>query len=207
MVNIAIAEDQLLFSKLLRTYLNEFINYRVVLATDEREVMENLLFGDNPPDVLLLDIVMPDFDGIEFYKELKSKNSNQKVIFITQNVSLHYIQTCMQLGADGFIGKKSELSEIVKGIDAVISGNKFISSDAQRVLDRKNSLTNLNNLSKREYDILNLLSLGKSTHEIGEELYISFFTVETHKKNLYAKMGVSNIQELVARAKEVNLIN
>jgi DNA-binding NarL/FixJ family response regulator len=164
-------------------------------------------------DILVMDINMPVRDGIEVLKEFSIKGYCCKVIILSSYDDFKLVKEVIKLGASGYLSKECAGENILEAITTVSNGNPYYS---QNIKDKIfNSLTNSNDsnsmlgvpLTNREIEILKLISQEYSGKEIGEELFISASTVETHRKNLIKKLNVKNTIGLVKYALKHNLIN
>ncbi|WP_281232592.1 response regulator [Flavobacterium gelatinilyticum] len=172
---------------------------------------------EDKADVLVLDISMPEKDGIEVLKEFSQKQFPCKVIILSSYDDLKIIKEVMKLGAKGYLTKKCAGENIIEAIKAVYQGQEYF-SDAVRekifnIFSQNNPKLNKNVLienpilSPREIEIITLISLEYSGKEISEQLFISPNTVETHRKNILKKLNIKNTIGLVKYALKNNLIN
>lgn len=170
----------------------------------------------NKADILIMDINMPKKDGIEVLKEFSKNGFPCKVIVLSSYDDLKLIKEIMKLGASGYLTKQCAGENIVEAIHAVLSGqeyfcetvrekifNSFI-KDNPKLNEQKSLINSI--LTRRELDIIILISLEYSGKEISEELFISTNTVETHRKNIMRKLNVKNSIGLVKYAIKNNLI-
>lgn len=166
----------------------------------------------NPPDVVLMDIHMPETDGIEGVKLLKKYFPDTFIIMQTVFEDDENLFNSLLAGADGYILKKAPNEKLIAGIHEVVNGGAPMTpAIAKRVLEyfsKKNSKTQkeLYELSKREIDILSCLVKGYSQKMIASTLFISPFTVNNHIKNIYQKMHVHSVSEAVATAIQKNIV-
>lgn len=144
------------------------------------------------PDLLLLDINMPDMSGIEVLKVVKSKYPKVKVIMLTVHDDYAYAQDAMKNGADGYVLKDSDVDTLEQAIDMVLSGEKFIVPQIREVLHKKTSSSSENPLTSRESEVLKLLAEGYSNRNIADELGVSEKTVKNHMSSIFKKIGVSD---------------
>lgn len=166
-------------------------------------------------DILVMDINMPEKDGIEVLKDLSGSEFPFKVIILSSYDDLKLIKEVMKLGARGYLTKQCAGENIVEAIQAVENGEEYfcktvrdkIFSSFTRNNVKPNSETSNYSLTVRELEIIKLISLEYSGKEISEELSISTNTVETHRKNLVKKLNVKNSIGLVKFALKHNLIN
>ena len=157
------------------------------------------------PDVLLLDINMPDKSGIDLCKEIKAKYPNIYIIGLSSFNQQSYIQKMMQYGASGYVLKNASREEIVNAIESVMSGDIFFSHEAS-VTMRENKDARIPVITRREKEVLQLIAEGLINKEIAEKLFISTTTVDTHRNSLLSKFDVKNTANLIKLAAQFNLI-
>lgn len=167
-------------------------------------------------DILIMDINMPQKDGIEVLKEFSDKGFSCKVIVLSSYDDFKLIKEVLKLGASGYLSKQCAGDSIIEAIESVAAGQDYFSKNIQEKIfssftgntsaSENYEITNTM-LTDRELEILKLISMEYSGKEIGEELFISANTVETHRKNLIKKLNVKNTIGLVKYAIKHNLIN
>jgi DNA-binding NarL/FixJ family response regulator len=158
------------------------------------------------PDVLLLDINLPDKSGIDLCKEIKAKYPDIQILGLSSFNQQSYIQKMMQNGASGYVLKNASIEEIVKAIEAAMNGEIFLSDQASIAIDEnKNALTPV--ITRREKEVLMLIAKGLTNKEIADKLFISTTTVDTHRKNLLAKFQVKNTASLISLATQNELLH
>lgn len=157
------------------------------------------------PDVLLLDINMPDKSGIDLCKEIKEKYPSIFIIGLSSFNQQSYIQKMMQNGASGYVLKNATREEIVKAIERVVNGDIFLSSEASITM-RENKDAQIPVITRREKEVLQLIAEGLINKEIAEKLFISTTTVDTHRNSLLSKFDVKNTANLIKLAAQYNLI-
>lgn len=172
------------------------------------EIAENI-----PLDIILMDIDMPVLNGVEATRILKKKFDHLKIIIISMHGEKAMIKKMMEIGADGYLLKNATQEELFAAIDKVANGGKFFSEDITLSLLSDNHQTNQSNaatlaeLSEREIEILRWIAEGFSNKQIGEKLFISHRTVDTHRTNIMKKLDVNNIAGLIRIALKNNLIS
>lgn len=167
------------------------------LLPDAMSLLE--ILEKNVPDVLLLDIGLPDIDGIELAERLKISHPQLPILIISANTGDEYLIGAVKAGVQGFMPKDIEKAELCNAIRKVASGEKYFSNEISQNL--QNAFINhfdTIELSDREKEIALLLSEGLSFKEIGNQLFISGRTVETHKNNTLKKLDLKNTMQLVA---------
>ncbi|MDZ4824611.1 MAG: response regulator transcription factor [Flavobacteriales bacterium] len=151
-------------------------------------------------DVVLLDIDMPEMNGIDTTKAIRKEFNGIKIIILTMHDEKAMIKMLLNMGADGYLLKNSDKAELIRAIDDVMAGKQHLSPEATSVLlspDKGNRSGKLADLTEREVEILKLVAEGLSNKEIGDKLFISHRTVDTHRTNLMTKLEVHNVAGLV----------
>ena len=164
------------------------------------------------PQVVLLDIDMPKMNGLEVLQKIKEKKIKVKVIILTVHNEIEYLIKAVNIGIDGYMIKDSESSELRKAIFHVIDGETYIQPSLipllkSRILERDKDEIKIEKLTKRELEILKLLSIGLYNKEIGEKLNISERTVKNHVSNIFRKIDVTDRTQAAVFAIKNNLVN
>lgn len=157
------------------------------------------------PDVILLDINLPDKSGIDLCKEIKEKYPDIYVLGLSSFNQQSYIQKMIQNGASGYVLKNASGEEIRKAIEVAMQGDTFLSSEA-RVTMRENRDAQVPVITRREKEVLKLIAEGLTNKEIAGKLFISTTTVDTHRNSLLSKFNVKNTANLVRMAAQFNFI-
>jgi DNA-binding NarL/FixJ family response regulator len=165
-------------------------------------------FIGNTADVLLMDISMPGMDGIELCAVMKSRYPGVFILGLSTYSQGIFIKKMMENGASGYILKNTSREELMKAIRTVNDGGIYFSGEAGESLReyQKSSVSKLPELSRREKEILGLIAEGYTNPQIAEKLFLSSFTVDSHRKNLLAKLDVKNTATLIRLAVERKLI-
>jgi DNA-binding NarL/FixJ family response regulator len=156
------------------------------------------------PDVLLLDINLPDISGIELCKQIISVYPGQKILALTTYTERVFIQQMLDNGACGYVLKNASSEEIMEGVVEVNKGNKYLCAEAENLL--KKSQENELMITRRESSVLKLLAEGLTNLEIAEKLFISPLTVDSHRKNLIVKLQARNTASLIKIASDRGLV-
>ncbi len=157
------------------------------------------------PDVILMDINLPDKSGIDLCKEVREKYPSVFVIGLSTFNQQSFIQKMMDNGASGYVLKNATQEELMEAIETVASGKTFLSDEAAQSL-RKNNEGEIPVLTRREKEVLELIANGMTNNEIAQKLFISVTTVDTHRKNLLAKFDSRNIASLIKMAMQMQMI-
>lgn len=210
-ISVLIADDHTIVRSGVRMLLEAESDIRVVgEALNGREALE--LTESLQPDVVLMDITMPEMDGLEATKQLKSRFPHINVLVLTMHRSDDYFFEMLKAGASGYILKGAKTSELINAVRIVQQGQIFLyPSMTQKLVQGYIQLAEWDNegepsLSPREKEILQLLAEGYSNKEIAEKLVISPSTVHSHRGNLMDKLGLGNRRDLIQYARKRGLI-
>lgn len=157
------------------------------------------------PDVILMDINLPDRSGIDLCKEVREKYPSVYVIGLSTFNQQSFIQRMMQNGASGYVLKNATQEELLEAIETVASGKTYLSDEAASSL-RKTTGSEIPVLTRREKEVLELIAEGMTNNEIAAKLFISVTTVDTHRKNLLAKFDARNIAALIKTAMQHQML-
>ena len=165
-------------------------------------------FVNNTADVVLMDISMPGMDGIELCAVMKEKYPGIMILGLSTFNQGIYIKKMVENGASGYILKNSSKTDLIKAIHAVHKGYIYFSGEVGMALQeyQKIATAELPALTSREKEILELIAEGFTNPQIAEKIFLSPFTVDSHRKILLAKLGVKNTASLIRLAVEINLI-
>lgn len=157
------------------------------------------------PDVILMDINLPGTNGIELCKEVKSKYPSVFIIGLSTFNQQSFIQKMIDNGASGYVLKNVTQEELVMALETVIKGKIYLSDEAAITL-RNKANDQIPILTRRELEVLELIANGMTNNEIAEKLFISVTTVDTHRKNLLAKLEAKNVASMIKIATKLQLI-
>ena len=215
-IRVVLVDDHVFVRDGIKSLLKNEANIEVVgEATDGLEALKAVQI--NQPDLLILDIRMPNLNGIEVIEKLRSQNNSVKIVMLSMCDSEEYVLKSIKAGADGYLLKGSSKEEFLKALNTVSKGGKYFSGDISSILisqllhqntfsESKQLISDEMMITKREKEILALLLSGKGNKEIAEVLDISKRTAEVHRFNLMKKLKVKNLIELSNKATEYALI-
>lgn len=213
MINVFITDDHQLVLEGLKILLDGENEISVKQCFRSAGLLITALKSELP-DVVLLDINMPEMNGIEACKIIKKDYPELKVIALSMISESNLIKLMLKNGADGYLHKNAGKDEIIEAIRDVKQGKKYLSQEISDIIigqehkdDHKISNSPFPKLSRREEQILEMIIDEKTTQEISEQLFISFGTVETHRRNIMIKLGVKNTAGMVRIALQYNLIS
>lgn len=163
------------------------------------------------PDIILMDIGMPVMDGIEASRILKKEHPTIKILVLSMYAEQKHIKDMLKIGVDGYILKDSGKEEFLNAIDVLMNDETYFDKRVSAVImnsfqPQKKQQNTYTPLTDREKEIVKLVAEGKSTAEIASLIHLSSLTVETHRKNIYTKLGMNKIAGLVKYALEEGLI-
>jgi DNA-binding NarL/FixJ family response regulator len=204
MVNLQIVDDHKLVVECLKKLINESGIARV---TGEYYDLKTCRLGleQVQPDVLLLDIALPDGDGVDFCAELKTKYPDLKIIMLTTYKEFSIAKRSLFNGALGYILKNAEIEEMLAGIEAVSRGEQFLCEEIDLLLKEKR-YEDVVWLSNREREILKYIAEGYTTKEIANFIHRDEETVRTHRRTLLIKLEAKNTPVAVKKGMEMKLI-
>ncbi len=207
---IIIVDDHQIVLDGLMLLLSKIENVDVLQGfTNPKEALTFLEY--NTVDIVITDLSMPEMSGLILTERIKAGNKNTKVIALTMHNDVKSIKSMVQLGADGYILKNTDFDVLQSALETVISGQQYFGTEILEAIvnDFKPSVEldgKKINLSRRELGILELIAKGMTTDSIAEQLFISKHTVNSHRRNLNVKLGVSRPAELISKAKSLGLI-
>ena len=203
MIRVAVVDDHKIVADGLERLINESGTTSVVgKAYSVTECRKLLKTGQ--PDVLLLDISLPDGNGIELCPEIKRKYPQVKILMLTSYGELATITHALDAGADGYVLKNSMPEEVLEGIRTVAEGGRFLCDRVNSLLQNyeKHSLE----LTRRELEVLRYIKEGLTSAEIADRICRSFDTVRSYRKALYIKLNAHSTSELISKAVELGLV-
>ena len=159
------------------------------------------------PDVLLMDINLPDTSGIDLCKEVKEKYPSICILGLSTFNQQSFIEKMIANGASGYVIKNATQQELMEAIQTVVKGKQYLSFDAAVALRKPDTENNIPVITRREKEVLGLIAEGMTNIEIAQQLFISNTTVDTHRKNLLSKFEAKNTAELVKLAIFCKLIS
>jgi len=200
MIKVLLADDHSIVREGLRRIVEESEDMEVIAeAADGREAIRQVL--RKAPDVAVIDISMPDLDGLEVVNRLRTDCPELPIIILTMHEEEQYVVRAIEAGAMGYITKRSAPEQLVAAIRKVMAGGRYLTEEAVELLALRvargtNARSPLDTLSMRELQVLRRLALGHTNREIAESYHISIKTVDTYRSRLLKKLNLRNNAEL-----------
>jgi DNA-binding NarL/FixJ family response regulator len=210
LTSIIIADDHEIVRYGISTYLSAHEDIEIVgEAASGEECLK--LCKEEKPDLCLLDISMPDKNGIETAKDIREIDPEIKILILSMYEDEQVLNEVLKIGINGYLLKGTGKDELLNGIRVIMKGQQVFSDSISKMITDSflgKKMDSLNSdLTKRELEILTLIVDGKTSKEIANELFISPRTVDTHRANLMQKLKLNNIADLVRYAIKENLVN
>jgi DNA-binding NarL/FixJ family response regulator len=201
-IKIVVVDEHKILREGLTTLINKQPNMETIgEATDGREALE--IVTKLSPDLLLMDVTMPNLNGIEATRKIKSKNPSIEIIALSLHSDRRYVLGMIDAGASGYLLKECAFDELVRAINTVMAGKKYLSPEISDILveeyvrkDGPDKTMIYSKLTPREREVLQQIAEGKSTKGIAKDLSISLKTVETHRQHIKKKLKATSIAEL-----------
>jgi len=219
-IRILLADDHDVVRSGLRALLRTSPDFAIVgEAVDGEEAVR--MTEETKPDVVIMDISMPNLDGIAATKVIKDKLPDVKVVILTVHEDEEYAYQVLRAGASGYVLKNAGKKDIFKAIESAVSGQRFFSPGISNIMvesfiKRANEQpkvepqpvsTSDQPLTKRELEVLKYIALGHTNRQIAEALFLSFRTVNTHRANIMQKLDIHETAGLVRYAISIGLVN
>lgn len=190
----------------IESLLQQDTAINVVLKTDCGHKVIDYMRA-NPVSLVILDVELSGTDGFTLVRRIKTQQENTKILFLSSKSEKFYAVRAIQAGANGFVSKRKELEDIYNAVEMLLAGYSFFPSDTLKFINKPNAHNKNGDmpLSNREVTVLRLLVKGLSNKEIGEQLLVSNKTISTHKTNIFHKLNITCLIELIdyARAKDL----
>lgn len=204
---IIIADDHTLFINGLKLLLKEEPWIEVIdVANDGRELLD--ILTKTTPDLILLDINMPAMNGLDAARYIKQTHSSIKLIILSTYNEDHLVDKAKQVGINGYLLKNSSKEDLLQTIRLVINNQSafpYLEPKKENIFDKEDTFLKQFNLTKRETEIILLLKNNLTNQQIADQLFLSIYTVETHRKNIMQKLGLKTPVALMKFIIEKNL--
>ena len=219
-ITSVLVDKQNIFRAGLKAFFKEQQEANVSVIGEESTAEGLILFlhKNLSTELVLLDLNLPDQDGLELIPQIRKQFKGVKIMVLTSYSDYKFVGQALKNGADGYILKSNEPSDLIEGVNEVMAGNTYIAPGLHITPPNGNRLTNgkkamyedrfviKQKLTKREHEVLELITQAKNNKEIAKELYISDQTVGVHRKNIMRKLGVRNTINLIKFALENQIV-
>ncbi|KAA0901663.1 fimbria biosynthesis transcriptional regulator FimZ [Enterobacter hormaechei] len=206
--SVIIMDEHPIVRMSIEVLLQKNKNIQVKLKSgDSHEVLDCI--RNHPIDLVILDIEMTGTDGFVLLKRIRNLNKDIKVLFLSSKSEAFYAGRAIRAGANGFVSKGKDLGEIYNAVEMILTGYSFFPSETLSFINHLGSRTGAAvdmPLSNREVTVLRYLANGLSNKEIADQLLLSNKTISAHKSNIFSKLGVQSIVELIDYAKAHELL-
>lgn len=206
--SVIIMDEHPIVRMSIEVLLQKNKNIQVKLKSgDSHEVLDCI--RNHPIDLVILDIEMTGTDGFVLLKRIRNLNKDIKVLFLSSKSEAFYAGRAIRAGANGFVSKRKDLGEIYNAVEMILTGYSFFPSETLSFINHLGSRTGAAvdmPLSNREVTVLLYLANGLSNKEIADQLLLSNKTISAHKSNIFSKLGVQSIVELIDYAKAHELL-
>ncbi len=210
-IKVLIADDHSMVREGLKQLIELEDDIEVIAqAGDGKETIKKIF--EFEPDIVLLDINMPIMNGLEVLEELKKMNKEVNVLLLTIHNEVEYLYRAVEIGVEGYVLKDSESDVLIKAIRSIHSGESYIQPNMASLLFKKingelDYQVRHHKLTRRETEVLKLITLGSLNKEIADELCISEKTVKNHVSNIFKKIEVSDRTQAAVYAIKNNIVN
>ncbi len=212
-IKIAIADDEALFRKGMKLILNAYQEFNVEIEAEHGvHLIEQLRAANELPDILLLDLKMPEMNGIEVAKVVQKEFNEIKIIVLSTHFSRAFVINMIELSAVAYLPKNSQPTEVAETIKAVYEKGFYYNNDVlgmirENIISKTKAKANFEfDLTAREKEILQLICEQYTAPEIAEKLFISPRTVDGHRNNLLSKLNCKNVAGLVVLALQHKIV-
>lgn len=206
-IKIIIADDHTLFINGLKLLLKEEPWIEVIdVANDGKELLD--ILTKTTPDLILLDINMPVLNGLDAARYIKQTHSSIKLIILSTYNEDHLVDKAKQVGVNGYLLKNSSKEDLLQTIRLVMNNQSafpYLEPKKENIFDKEDNFLKQFNLTKREMEIIQLLKKDQTNQQVADQLFLSIYTVETHRKNIMQKLGLKTPTALIKFIIEKNL--
>ncbi len=212
--SVVLADDHVVLRQGLRSLLNSTPGFEVVAEASDGLVAIQAV-QEKFPDILIIDLTMPRFNGMDAIRDIKHIHPDIKIIVLTVHTAEEYVFESLKAGADGYVLKAADFTELVTAMKTVLQNKTYLSPDISdtvvmgylKGVTDKGNWSDKDSLSLREREVLKLVGEGFKNREIADMLCVSIKTVEKHRENIKRKLNLSSTSAMIAYAIEHGLVN
>jgi DNA-binding NarL/FixJ family response regulator len=203
-IRIVLADDHTIVRQGLRNLLEAHSDYKVIAEAEDGKLAIQLT-NDLLPDLVIMDITMPDINGIDAARQISAKHPNIKIIALSMHSDRRFVTEMLDAGASGYLLKDCALEELTHAIQAVLSDQVYVSPAIANIViqdlnEKLEQIDSSTSLSQKEQLVLRLLAEGINTKSTAAQLHVSIKTIETHRQHIMEKLGLHSIAELTKYA-------
>jgi DNA-binding NarL/FixJ family response regulator len=203
LIRVAIVDDHKVVAEGFERLVNESENAQVIgKAFSIAECWELLEMAQ--PDVILLDISLPDGNGINLCRQIKKKYPQIRILMLTSYNEPFTISSALEAGSDGYVLKNAMAEEVLEGIRTIAAGKRFLCDEAETTLGANENRSM--ELTRRETELLQLIAEGLALQQLADKMFLSIETIRSYRKTLNIKLGAHNTAQLLQKAKELKLL-
>ncbi len=215
-IQVLLVDDHKIFRDGILSLFSDAKEIEIIdVASNSNEALQKI--RNQKPDVVIMDISMPEISGIEIIKQIKEENISSKILVLSMHTKEEYVFNAIRAGANGYLPKEeTSKEELFKAIKKIIAGKEYFSNSISTIMQKyflrkaknneNDSVKDYEQLTKREKEVLKLVIEGLSNIEIADKLFVNIRTIETHKHNLLQKLKIKNTIELVKFALKNNIL-
>lgn len=212
MIKILIIDDHPLVIDGIKTMLKDESYFQIEAAAKTAKEAFAFLDSNLSIDIILLDINLPDIDGMRVCEQIRAKNKTVKIIGLTSINEAGIINGFIKKGGNGYLLKNMEREELITAMNQVLDGTIYLSKAANEKIIQQLQACDISKndipaLTRREKEILELLAEGLTSNDIAGKLFLSNYTIDTHRKNMLQKFNVHNTQSLLNIAKKLGVLD
>jgi len=200
---LMIVDDHDMVRQGLESIINSNKNFKIIATANNGKSALKILDTGTSPDLILMDIFMPEMNGMVTAVKVKEKYPHIKILILSMEISSEYIKTAYQNNVEGYIPKNSDIEILLEAIKEICNGETFYDKKVKEYIfkyyvgDSETTVPKIKNLSDREVQVLKFIANGGSNKIIGEKLFISPKTVEAHRNNILKKLNLKSTADLV----------
>ncbi len=203
-IRIVLADDHTIVRQGLRNLLEAHSDYKVIAEAEDGKLAIQLT-NDLLPDLVIMDITMPDINGIDAARQISDRHPNIKIIALSMHSDRRFVTEMLEAGASGYLLKDCALEELTHAIQAVLSDQVYVSPAIANIViqdlnEKLEQIDSSTSLSQKEQLVLRLLAKGINTKSTAAQLHVSIKTIETHRQHIMEKLGLHSIAELTKYA-------
>lgn len=200
--NIAIADDhRLILSGIRNIILDNNLGNIIGEVNNGLQMLQ--LLQNKKPNLVILDVNMPELNGVQTAKKITEMYPNISILMLSQYENIQLIKELKAIGVKGYLSKNFEIDQLIDSIETIKQGREYFPSFTQEYLSLNKDKINL---TSREIEVLSLIALGEKSKEIACQLFLSQYTVDTHRKNLMRKLDVNSVSGLLNVARDLGYI-